>query len=271
VRALQLDQYILHRAHALEQTVLQAYDDAAYLRVHQALLVFCTQHLSAFYLEIVKDRLYLDAVTGLSRRSAQTTLALLLRTLSSALAPIACHLSEELHGFAAGVDPAMQVCDSVVRAGWQHADPRWHRPDLDATWDVVRAARRAVFRGVQESREQTTVGGAANAAVMLTVPRRLAGVLLPLQAPDAVLGGATPLEAVLMVSRLTLVIAEESYIPKDVGAATADVDEATATVDEFDVVVAKTDLHKCPRCWRHMSAAPEQLCGRCHSVVGGGD
>lgn len=60
----------------------------------QLILHFVNTDLSAFYFEIVKDRLYLDEQRGLSRRSAQTTMSVLLPFLSTAVTPICCHMGE---------------------------------------------------------------------------------------------------------------------------------------------------------------------------------
>src|SRR5690606_15982982 len=71
---LEIDQYALARAHAFQQDVLKHYKIYEFHPVVAKLQVYCSEDLGAFYLDVLKDRLYVTPATGRARRSAQTAL-----------------------------------------------------------------------------------------------------------------------------------------------------------------------------------------------------
>lgn len=75
-------------------------------------------------------RLYLDKQDETKRRSAQTVMHYTVQAISTYIAPIACHLAEELHGFNKGVDPAKTLNESVMKQGWFQPSPEWNKPEL---------------------------------------------------------------------------------------------------------------------------------------------
>jgi isoleucyl-tRNA synthetase len=60
---------------------------------------FATVDLSAFYFEVVKDRLYADPTDSLRRRSTQTVLRHTLDALTAALAPLAPFTAQDIHRY----------------------------------------------------------------------------------------------------------------------------------------------------------------------------
>ena len=303
-----IDRWALHRAQEVERLAIEAYESQTYLRVHQGVLGWCTQELSAFYFESVKDRLYLEPEGSLARRSAQTALHGVLGVLTRALAPITCFLSEDLYHFAHGRDPASgpsdaatgghdnvgrgsgkyspslhsstssstdaSPCDSVVQAGWTPAPSTWASPELATQWEAVRALRRAIYRHVQECREEVGVNGPADAIVHVRAPRLAEHVLEPLRKHEAAAGAMEPLRSALLVSGLELEyydVEEETTEVKekeDQGRRTAAVNTGDDSVYLVEKV-AQTTFHKCPRCWQYLADQEDALCKRCNLVVPG--
>ena len=92
----ELDRFALHQLRDLIQKVLQGYDRFEFHRVYHALHNYCVVDLSSFYLDILKDRLYTSAATSPARRSAQTVIYTVLKTIVQLMAPILSFTSEEV-------------------------------------------------------------------------------------------------------------------------------------------------------------------------------
>ena len=93
---LEIDRWALARLAQVEQRVLEAYRDCQFHVVYHALLNFCSVDLSAFYLDVLKDRLYVLAPDDPARRAAQTVLHRVLESLVMLMAPILSFTAEEI-------------------------------------------------------------------------------------------------------------------------------------------------------------------------------
>ena len=91
-----MDRYILHRLQKLVDKTQKAYATYDFHIVHHALYNFCTVDLSAFYLDVLKDRLYTSPAASLERRSAQTVMYAVLDALVRLMAPILPFTAEEI-------------------------------------------------------------------------------------------------------------------------------------------------------------------------------
>ncbi len=94
---LEIDRWALARKGTLIQKCLKGYEDYQFHQVYSALYNFCTVDMSAFYLDILKDRLYTSATHSLARRSAQTALWEILDAFTRLIAPILSFTSEEVY------------------------------------------------------------------------------------------------------------------------------------------------------------------------------
>jgi isoleucyl-tRNA synthetase len=165
-----IDQFMLHRVAIMAADVDLAYSCYNFMQVQQQLLAFINGYLNSFYIEIVKDRLYLEAADGIPRRSAQTALHHILDILARAAAPVACHLAEELHAFRRGVDPAEKSgLRSIVLGGWP-ATSQWIDPKLAGEWEDIKLIRRAIFGVVEDARKAGLVATAADSVVTVGGP-----------------------------------------------------------------------------------------------------
>ena len=91
-----LDQYLLHKLHSYYTVAGESYESLSFSKIYHFLVTFVRKDLSAFYFEIVKDRLYCDARNSTSRLSSLTVLHYILTHLLTTLGPILPHLVEEV-------------------------------------------------------------------------------------------------------------------------------------------------------------------------------
>ncbi len=237
-----LDRWALHRLNVLVRGVTAAYEAYTVHHVVRLLNEYCTHELSAFYLDIVKDRLYLAAVDDPARRAAQTVLHQQLHTLTRLLTPILSFTAEEIWQYL----PPDGLPESPQLAAWPIPDPAWWDDALDADWERVRAVRAAV----------------QNAA---------AGRFSNLFAVKAVLYAAGESGRLLELMTDTLAeilrVAAVEVAPRD----EAPPEAVVGLAGELAVVLQAAPGSACPRCrvWRPRSGVPPHpaLCTRCAGQV----
>ena len=254
-----LDQWMLQRTAALIDSVSGDFERYEFYRFFQALQNFCVVDLSNVYLDIAKDRLYVSGASEFRRRSCQTVLHLVVERLSGLIAPVLCHMAEDIWQNL----PYPVAERSVFERGWPTAAAAWRRPELESPMAAILELRALVNRQLEACRSAGSLGASLEAQVQLaladgTDARALQVALTWLD------GSAHPsvdnLADWLLVSALQI----DGSAPATV---LSEAHQAGITVR-----VAKADGQKCERCWHYESdigqhSAHPTLCGRCVAVL----
>ena len=231
----ELDRWAVTRLNDLIDKCFKAYDEYEFNAVTHAVNDFCVVELSNFYLDIIKDRLYCDEKDGTKRRSAQTALWLILDTMTKIMAPILAFTCDEIW-------QAMphRESDDARNVVFNEMNKPFAEYALDeaamAKWDKIIEVRTAVNGVLETARAEKKIGKSLEADVHLTVP-----------AEDAFLANVDGKELadLLIVSQVEVTVGDSVK---------ASAEEAAGT--------------KCPRCWKHSTAAnAEGLCPRCAEVM----
>ena len=232
---LEIDRYALARAAQLQADILAHYKVYEFHPVVSKLQIYCSEDLGAFYLDILKDRLYTTGAHSLARRSAQTVLWTITQAMLRWMAPFLSFTAEEAWAVLAaeGKTPTATK-DSIFLDTYAS----FAAPDaaLLSKWDRIRAVRDAVNKDIEALRVTGAVGASLQAEVTLTVPPEEHALLSSL---------GDDLKFVFITSAITLV------------AGTAQ-----------SISVTASNGTKCERCWHYRSdigvdAAHPTLCGRC--------
>ena len=161
----ELDRYMLHRMSVVLGEITESFDRYQFFKFFQTVQNFCIVDLSNFYLDIAKDRLYISAPDSFRRRSCQTVLAIILENLTRAIAPVLCHMAEDIWQYL----PYPTPYKSVFESGWVKLDPQWSQPDLALTWDKIRDLRTDVNKVMEQARTDKAIGSSLEAKVLLQV------------------------------------------------------------------------------------------------------
>ncbi|MFN8543480.1 MAG: isoleucine--tRNA ligase [Candidatus Binatia bacterium] len=238
-----LERWVLHRTATLAERLLAAYDAYEFHTVCHALNNFCSVDLSAFYLDVRKDRLYCERPGGPERRAAQTALHGVLDVLVRLMAPVLSFTADEVWQFM----PAAPA-PSVFLAGMPAVPASWTDAALAARFDRLLAVRAAVTKAIEEARAAGAVKQSTEARVTLAATGDLAALL----AADA-------------AELATLFLAAEVVLG-DAGDA-----PESALVAGLRVRVEKAAGGKCERCWNlrqlGSDARHPALCVRCAAVL----
>jgi isoleucyl-tRNA synthetase len=239
---LDLDRWILERGEEVGRRVRRAYSDYEYHTVLHALLDFFTVDLSAFYLDVVKDRVYCSAAKSVLRRSAQTAMFEVLRRSLLLAAPILSFTADEVWAHM----PGYAGKEGSVHLGEFPAERAWlgrRGPAFLEDMAALLAVREKVLKELEKARGEGLIGNSLEAKVTLRAPAAQAA-LLERYAAD--------LAALFIVSAVTV---------------------EQGGGDELAVLTGKAPGAKCERCWNYSefvgrSAAHPTFCARCDAVVG---
>lgn len=238
---LEIDHYALALTRRLAAQCEADFSSYEFHRVVQGLQIFCSEDLGAFYLDILKDRLYTSKVDSLARRAAQTALWHITQTLVKLMAPILAFTAEEAWAVMSGG----QADESIMLHTFHALPAQEGEAGLLARWETIRAARAEVSKVIETVRTEGKVGSSLQAEVAIYAAGDKFVAL-------AALGD--DLKFVLITSAATL--------------------HQVATEGEERIIVEPAAHEKCERCWHvreDVGADPEHpgLCGRCVSNLYG--
>jgi len=245
-----VDQYILRQTCALAADVVRWYDEFAFHRIYQRVNHFCVVELSAFYVDIVKDRLYTLAPNSPGRRAAQTALWRIGETMVRLLAPIMSFTCDEVWQYLPNLESRSE---SVHLARFPQSADILGSPEIPATdpqqqadWTTLRSARDQVLKSLEEARNQKQIGKSVEAQVKVTASGPLYSVLERYK---------DDLRYLFIVSAVAL---ERGASGNGTGGLTVEVSNAAG--------------QKCERCWNYSTRVGEDreyptLCERCAPVV----
>ena len=245
-----LDQYMLRQTVAMAADVTRWYDEFAFHKIYHRINDFCVVELSAFYFDVLKDRLYTSAPNSRARRAAQTAIWRIGEALVRLLAPITSFTCDEVWQYLpalpdrpASVHLATFPGASDILGASVPADDPKQRED----WSTLLAVRTEVLKALEEARQSKLIGGAnLEAQVTVTAAEPVFSVLKRYQ---------ERLRYLFIVSAVTLVQGSSG--------------NGTGGVS---VQVSKADGKKCERCWNYSIHVGEDsvyptVCERCSAVL----
>jgi isoleucyl-tRNA synthetase len=244
----ELDRLALSWYAQLVDRVKRAYLDyefhLAFHRLHQ----FCAVEMSALYLDILKDRLYISSPDSVERRAAQGTIWDLLWGLTLLIAPILSFTAEEVWELMPGGDKP----ESVHLAGFPEVPPGFPEEALLEKYEFLLKVRGEINRALEEARKAKRLATAQEARVTLAAGEELY---------DKLRRQAGDLQTLAQVAELK--------VNPQTGAGVEAVE-----IPGLWVLVEKAPGEKCVRCWFHYPGVGEdprhpQVCARCRRVLEG--
>ena len=238
---LDIDHYALALTRQLAEQCEADYARFEFHRVVQALQNFCSEDLGAFYLDILKDRLYTSAEKALPRRAAQTALWHITQTVVKIMAPVLAFTAEEIWQLLSKTPET----DSVMFHAFHRLPAFEGESESLARWGRIRELRATVTKAIEAVRTEGRVGASLQAEVHLKAGGADYAALKSL---------GEDLKFVLIASKVVL--------------------EEGAAEGEMVVNVSASSAQKCERCWHYAEdvgthTAHPTLCGRCISNLFG--
>ena len=232
-KMLEIDRWALAKYADAAERIIKAYDDYDYPVIFQIANQLITVDLSAFYVDVTKDRMYTFGAKSEARRSGQTAMFTIVDGLARLLAPILSVTMDELWRMLPG-----EREESVHMALFPRELDQWKDAALLERWSKLAEVRDRVNLQLEEKRKDKTIAANLSARVQLEA------------------GG----------ERAALLSDYRDFLPTLFGV--SEVDLKTSGPQDLKTSVERVTGTKCERCWRYVpevSAAPDRvgLCPRC--------
>ena len=241
----EIDKYALMLLNRLITTVNDGYDNFEYHVIYHAIHNFCILDMSNFYLDILKDRLYVEKADSKSRRAAQTTIYMILRALTLMISPILAFTGDEIWGYMPHIDG-----DDVENVVFNELPTKPIIADdeaLIAKWSRIEQLRADVQKALEIARTDKVIGASLEAKVT---------VFASSDDYELLSTNIDELNSVFIVSETEVVNSDGGEFK-----------------GEFvGVTVSHSHGEKCERCWSYsdtVGADSEHptLCSRCAGIL----
>jgi isoleucyl-tRNA synthetase len=244
-----MDRWMLERTADLVKKCREWYAAYEFHRVYHAIHDYCVVDLSAFYYDVLKDRLYTKAPNSAARRSAQTAIYRITSALIRIAAPILVFTSEEIWKYLpksstepSSVHIAFFPEESELRSGVSAAQT--------AEWDLLAKVRAEVLKALEAARNDKKINSGLEAKVLLSGNPELRAKLK---------SHLSHLPGLFIVSQVDFFSAGSPDYQSDV-------------VPSLEVCIHKADGAKCERCWNYSTHVGENsryptICERCSDAI----
>jgi isoleucyl-tRNA synthetase len=236
----EMDRWALHQLQKLIARVREAYEHFEFHTVYHSVQNFCAVEMSALYFDILKDRLYTFSSSSLGRKSAQTALDMILKSLTCLMAPILSFTSEEVWKY---IPQEPGKAESVHLASFPEVQSEYLDDALNERWERIWEVRAVVTKALEEARKEKVIGLSLDAQVHLHLPEKVFSFLECYE---------KDLKSIFIVSSVTL--------------------HQTKDEKEVRAIVSRAEGKKCERCWNHdvsVGHHPEHqaICQRCVEAI----
>jgi isoleucyl-tRNA synthetase len=260
---LPLDRYMLARTRELTEKILGWYEAFEFHRVYHAVNEFAIVDLSAFYIDVLKDRMYTFAPTSVARRSAQTALWRITEALVRLVAPIMSFTADEVWEHLPAVEGRAESVHLALFPKPEEIFSEDPAPLLEE-WKPLFWLRDKALQGLEKGRQNKKIGKGLEAELVISAKEEMLSLLLR---------HASGLKELFNVSRV-MVVADTGL---NVARKVVDPDFAPGVgvreeIFEFIVTVLPASGHKCARCWNFMPEVSnygvwENVCTRCQDAL----
>lgn len=243
-----IDQYAFKQLCQLNEKVLQFYQDMDFTQIFHTLADYTAVDLSAFYLDIIKDRLYVERADSLQRRSAQTVCWYIIDTLTRLMAPILSFTAEQLSDhYQKNKKDSIHLQQFALL---HNINTIADTSKYELLWDRLKNIRSAILKSIEVAREQDVIKHSREAAVQLYFERDLLGddfkqYLGHQEIEDF-------FKEFLIVSQVIISNTQEAL--------------NNSSLEGLWIRVTPAKGAKCPRCWQWHDSQ-QLLCRRCADIV----
>ncbi|CCG20598.1 protein [Candida orthopsilosis Co 90-125] len=248
-----LDKYILHTLHQLQQTCAGYYKSYNFSRVVSSVNAHVNSVLSAIYFDVSKDCLYTDDANSTRRRAIQTVLNEILKTYVGILAPIQPLTVQE-------------VWDEYVKINKDVSDSPFKEPsntyalsnyyvnhDLELQFSAFFKLRDEIYKEIETLKQNNFFKNKLELEIKLSNPLGNSSLF------EFMKLNKSYLDDLFLVSKANLVESEDLEVDN--------LQVMDINGEKVGVVIKHSDDHKCGRCWKFTASEPESLCGKCNDVV----
>ena len=246
-----IDKWALHKLEDLKTKVTKYYEKYEFYNLLQEINYFAGVDMSAFYLDILKDRLYVSGKESKARRAAQTVMFEVLSAMTKMIAPVLSFTAEEIWQ---SLPDTLKSSESILLENWYSTKSEWINAELDEKWSKIITLRGSVNKVLEGLRKDKIIGHSLNAKVALFSEDK--------DYQEFLKSVSLELEDVFIVSGVKICSEKDDTFVKG------------EEVESLFIKADKAPGEKCERCWKYSEelgsdSNHETLCPRCTDVING--
>lgn len=241
-----IDKWALSRLDELNKKVRESYEKFEYHIIFHAVHNFCVVDMSNFYLDVLKDRLYVEKADSKTRRAAQTAIYKILDSLTLMLAPIITFTADEIWQFMP--HDSSRNTEHIVLNEYPALTGVEVDGDFTTKWERLHAVRDDVKKAVENARKEKVIGASLDAEIELFAD----GEML-----DFLKANENELPAIFIASAVRVTEGNGGDFHGEL---------------PIGVTVRKASGEKCERCWSYSDTVGKSsdhptLCARCAAII----
>lgn len=246
---LPIDKWALSKLDELNNKVRIAYDNFEFHQVYHRIYNFCVVDMSNFYLDILKDRLYVENANSKSRRAAQTTIYMILDAMTRLVSPILAFTSEEIwqamrHG--ENDDSRSVLFNNMPSLTGIIVDGSFKE-----YWDKIHLLRDEVQKSLELARKNKVIGSSLDAKVTLYCENN--------EIFNFIKSSEKDLKTIFIVSKVQVKSGGLGEIKSD-------------QFNGVSITITHASGNKCERCWVYsdtvgQNTKHDSLCDRCVKIL----
>lgn len=246
-KLLDIDRYILMKWQNVKKKIYEAFDNYQFHIFYHTLNNFCVNELSAFYHDIIKDRLYCYKKDSLFRRSAQTANFIILKELCILISPILSFTADEVWEYIPQFEGKKEF---VFMETFSEVDSSVFDQNILSKFDKLYDIKKDVNKALEFKRVEKVIGHPLDAKVTLGVTEEFKNILNINEG----------IEKLFIVSEVIIKDYDEltgGYTPED---------------KKIKILVESSKNEKCERCWVKsdtVGSIPDHktICKRCYETI----
>ncbi|WP_343128709.1 isoleucine--tRNA ligase [Buchnera aphidicola (Kurisakia onigurumii)] len=244
---IELDQWIIDETYKKQKKIINLYDKYNFHKVVYLITKFCTITLSAFYLDIVKDRLYTLKKNSIERRSCQTAIYIVLQSFVRWIAPILSFTADEIWDFI----PNKNNKKYIFMEEWFMKLSTLSKKNILSSedWNLIIQIKNEVNKVLEHSREKKIIKNSLEAFITIYVDKNIQTKINKLKSEK---------KFIFLTSKFS--VKEYLLAPPKIFKST--------TIKNLKIKIKKIEGIKCTRCWHYFihtnnNTKNHTICDRC--------
>jgi len=252
----EIDRYILSRFNLLREKILSAFENYEFHTFYHSFSNFCVVELSAFYLDILKDRLYTYPEKSQGRRAGQTTLHILLMGMVRLIAPVLSFTAEEIWNY---LPKGSTTKKSVHLSSFPAIEDVNFDDKLISNWELLVQLKSEVSKASEASRRDKIIGHSLDSIIKLELPSDIKNIVKQYHEELKFLFIVSKVELVDVLSSTERVYVSESLPGVKIFTERHMGQKCERCWHYFDVQPNTADSNCCQRCQNHLQVAGERI------------
>ncbi len=263
----EIDRWALLKLNKLIKEANTSYENFEFYKFYQAIHNFCAVEMSSFYLDVLKDRMYIFKAKSPQRKSGQTAMYNILINIAKLCAPMLSFTADEVWQHLRKIT-GEKLPKSVHLADWPIVNETYLDESLEKRWDELLEIRACVLIVLEKARQAKIIGHPLEAKIQINIFNEETYNLLK--------NYSSQLPAIFVISQVIIVKVDKLSLQnphqEEEGFEKIEADKVQKVFKNIEAILTKADGKKCERCWNYSESVGineehPTICSRCTEIL----